>query len=64
MYHENVNVNLTVENVIQIKFGITINVGVSAKIQEKMCAKKAIFGILLHVVVKMADMQKALLMIQ
>ena len=58
------NVNLTVKNVIQIKFGIMINVDVSAKIQEKMSSKKGIFGILLYVLVKMAGMQKILLMIQ
>ena len=34
------------------------NVDVSAKI-IKMCGKNVIFGILLHVVVKMVDMQKA-----
>ena len=62
--HVNVNVNLTVKNVIQIKFGIMINVDVSAKIQEKMSSKKGIFGILLYVLVKMAGMQKVLLMIQ
>ena len=27
MYHENVNVNLMVENVVQIKSGITVYVG-------------------------------------
>ena len=58
------NVNLTVKNVIQIKFGIMINVDVSAKIQEKMSSKKGIFGILLYVLVKMAGMQKVLLIIQ
>ena len=60
------------ENVIQIKFGITINVDVSAKLHKKMCMQKiywnikyiVIFGILLHEVVKMVDMQEALLMIQ
>ena len=33
IYHANVNVSLMVENVIQIKSGITINVSVSVKIQ-------------------------------
>ena len=42
----NVNVNMTVKNVIQIKYGITINVDMSGKIQEKICVKKVIFGIL------------------
>ena len=41
------------KNVIQIRFGIVINVGVSANIQEKMWLKKVIFGILLHLFVKM-----------
>ena len=41
------------KNVIQIRFGIVINVGVSADIQEKMWLKKVIFGILLHLFVKM-----------
>ena len=41
-----------VENVTQIKSGITINVVVSAKIKKNICAKKIIFEILLHVLVK------------
>ena len=49
------NVNLNVENVIQIKSGITINVDVSEK--------KIIFGILLHVNVKMKNIRQVLLMI-
>ena len=44
-----------VENIIYIKNGITINAGVSAKIWKNMCAKKIIFGILLHVIVKMVN---------
>ena len=45
MFHANRNVNLMVENIIQIKSGITVNVDVSAKIQENiMCAKNIIFG--------------------
>ena len=56
MDHANVNVNLMVENVIKIKSEITINIGVSAKNQKNViCAKKIIFGILLHVVVKMVN---------
>ena len=44
-----------VENVTRIKSRIKINVDVSAKIKKKnMCAKKIIFGILLHVPVKMS----------
>ena len=36
-----VNVNLTVENAIQIKIGITINVVVIVKIQKRIvCEKK------------------------
>ena len=41
-----------------------INVSVSRNIQEKMWEKKVKFGVLLHVVVKMVDMQEALLAIQ
>ena len=52
----NVSVNLIVEDVIQIKSRITIKVDVSVKIQKNiMCVKKIIFGILLHVVEKMAN---------
>ena len=32
IYHANVNINSIVQNVIQIKSGITISAGVSAKI--------------------------------
>ena len=53
MYHANVNVNLIEENVIQINGGITINVDVSVKIFMYM--KKIIFGILLHLIVKMEN---------
>ena len=35
LLHVNVNVNLIEKNVIQIKYGITINVGVSPKINKK-----------------------------
>ena len=38
MDHANENINLTVKNKILIKFGITINVGVGAKIQENVCS--------------------------
>ena len=44
-----------VENVIQIKNGITVNIGVSVKIQKNMLLKKIIFGILLHKDVKMVN---------
>ena len=48
IYHMNVTVNLTVKDVIQIKLGIKVNIRVSLKIQEKVCARKILFGILLH----------------
>ena len=55
-YKVNVNINLMVENSIQIKSGITINVDVSGKIQKNnTCAENIIFGILLHVVVKIIN---------
>ena len=41
------------KNVIQINSGITINVNVSVK--NVMHEKKIMFGILLHVVVKMEN---------
>ena len=45
--------------------GIMINVNVSAKIQKNiMHVKNIIFGILLHVVVKMLNIQQVLLTIQ
>ena len=53
-YHVNVNVILMVENVTRIKSGITINVGVSVKIRI-MFVKKVISGMLLHVVLEMAN---------
>ena len=65
MYHANVNVNLIVENVANIKSVITINVGVSVKIQQNiMFTKNTILRILLHVVVKMENMQGVLFAIQ
>ena len=65
MYHANVNVNLIVENVANIKSVITINVGVSGKIQQNtMFTKNTILRILLHVVVKMENMQDVLFTIQ
>ena len=50
MYHLNANVNLMEENVIQINGEITVNVDVS--VENVMYAKNNIFGILLHLVVK------------
>ena len=51
MCHANINVNLMVENVIKIKRGITINVGLSVKYK----LKKYIFGALPHVVASIID---------
>ena len=56
MYHTNVYVNSIVENVTLIKIGITINVSVNVKIRQDLYAKKIIFSILLHILVKMIDM--------
>ena len=53
IYHANVNVNLMEENVIHINDGITINVDKNVK--NMIHVKMIIFGILLHVVVKMAN---------
>ena len=51
--YANVNVNLMEENVFHINGGITINNNVSLK--NVMYVKKVIFGILLHLVVKMKN---------
>ena len=53
---------MKVKNVIQVKLGISMNVDVSAKVKKKkkkkkMCAKKVIFGILLHIAVKIVGMK-------
>ena len=54
-----------VENIIQIKSGITINVDVSVEIRKNIiCAKKIIFRILLHVVAKIVNTKQVLLTIQ
>ena len=50
------------KNVIQINGGIMMKVCVSLK--NVMYLKKTIFGILLHVVANMANIQQVLLMIQ
>ena len=56
MNHANMNVNSTVENVTRIKIRIKVNVHKSVKIKKKiLCARKIIFRILLHVVVKMVN---------
>ena len=41
-----------VKNIIQIKFGIPINVNMSVKIQEKVFEKKVMLGKLLNVLLK------------
>ena len=65
MYHVNINVNLIVENVIQIKSGISINVDGGAKIRENVvCVKKILFVILANVLAKMINIWKLLLVIQ
>ena len=59
-----INASLTIAKVTRIKSGIMINVDVSAKIQKNIRqAKKIISGILLHVVVKIVDMQEVLMAI-
>ena len=50
------------ENVIQIIGGITINVDVGVK--NVMHVKKIMFGIFLHIIVKMENVQQVLWMIQ
>ena len=55
-YRTNVNFNLMEENIIQIKSGITINVDASVK--NMIYMRKNIFGILLHIVSKMAMFSK------
>ena len=54
MHHANVNVDLMEEKIIQIKIGITINV--NAGVRSIIFVKNIIFGILLHVVVKIVKM--------
>ena len=50
--------------VTQIKSKTSINVDVIGEIKQKMCADIVTFGILLHAVVKMLDLKKALLIAQ
>ena len=50
IFHANLNVNLMEQNVMQIDCGITINVDMS--VEKFMYVKKIMFGILLHVIVK------------
>ena len=53
IYQLNVNVNLMGKNAVQIKGGITVNVDLS--VEDKMYEKKIMFGITLHVIVKMEN---------
>ena len=56
-----VNVNLMVQNITQIKSGITINVDVSAKIRKNfMCLKNITLGILVYALLKMIILQQNL----
>ena len=51
-----VNVSLIIEKLIHIKSGIIMSVGMTVKILNNiMGAKKIIFGILLHIGVKMVN---------
>ena len=50
------------KNVIQINGRITVNVDVTVK--NVIYVKKIMFGILLHVIVKMKDIEQVLWMIQ
>ena len=52
-YHANVNINLMVESLIQIKSEITINFNASAK--NIIHVKTIIFGIMLPVITKMVN---------
>ena len=54
IYHVNINVNLMEQKVIQINGEITINVDVS--VRNIIYVKKIMYGILLHVIVKMEDL--------
>ena len=62
MYDTNVNVNLMVENVIQIKSQIIRNVCKSVK--NIIYVKKIIFENLLHVVAKEVNIKLVLLTVQ
>ena len=57
MYHRNVNVDVTLVNVSQIKSGIMINVGVSEckNLKEDNECKKNRSGVLLNIVVKLVN---------
>ena len=62
MYHLIVNVNLVEESVIQVNDRIAMNVDVCVK--HVIYVKNIIFGILLHVFVKMLNIWQVLWMIQ
>ena len=62
MFHANVNLDLMEKSVIQIIGGITINVDVNVK--KLMYVKKIMFGILLHVIVKIENIWQVLWMLQ
>ena len=51
IFHANINVNLTEQNVIQIDGGITISVNLCVK--KHHISKKVMFRILVQVIVKM-----------
>ena len=58
------NVNSIIENVTQIKNGITINVDVSKKIRKTMRVKEIIFEIVLRLLVKIPNILELLLIIE
>ena len=58
----NVNVDLISQNLIQINGRIAINVDVSVK--NILYVRKIMFGIPLHVIMKMENIQQVLWMIQ
>ena len=56
IYHVNLNANLMVGNIIQIRSGTAINANENEKIQKNiMRTKKIIFGILINAVAKMVN---------
>ena len=62
MYHANVNVDLMEEIVIKVNGRIMINVDMSVK--NVMYVKTIMFGILLHVIVKLENRYQVLWIIQ
>ena len=56
IYHVNLNANLMVGNIIQIRSGTAINADENEKIQKNiMRTKKIIFGILINAVAKVVN---------